>query len=85
MGSTCHAYIEFAGLQAKFIDLCQAALDNGIEFPFANQHSQTPWPMESHHAAYLGEKFMCIFGFAIGPNPELRKTFIEHGLAAEGS
>jgi hypothetical protein len=80
IGGSCHAFIEFAGLQAKFIDMCQAALDAGIEFSFANQHAQTSWPIELHHAEYLGEKFHCIYGFALGPNPELRKVFIESGL-----
>jgi hypothetical protein len=80
MGTACHAFIEFAGLQAKFIDMCERALEAGIEFPFANQHAQTPWPMETHHADYLGEKFHCIYGFAIGPNAELRKAFIKSGL-----
>ena len=83
MGSSCHAFIEFAGMQAKFIDMCQEALDAGIEFPFANQHSRTPWPIQRHHAEYLGEKFQCIYGFAIGPNKELRDAFIESGLGAE--
>jgi len=80
IGNRCHAFIEFAGLQAKFVDMCEAALNEGIEFPFANQHSQTPWPIERHHADYLGEKFHCIYGFAIGPNSELRETFIRSGL-----
>jgi hypothetical protein len=80
IGGSCHAFIEFAGLQAKFIDMCQAALDAGIEFPFANQHSASPWPLERHHVDYLGEKFQCIYGFAIGPNKELRDAFIESGL-----
>jgi hypothetical protein len=80
IGTSCHAFIEFAGLQSKFIDMCEEALNAGIEFPFANQHSQTSWPIKQHHAAYLGEKFHCIWGFAFGPNPELREAFIEHGL-----
>lgn len=85
VGSSCHAFIEFAGLQGKFIDLCESALNAGIEFPFANQHSKTPWPMERHHADYLGEKFHCIWGFALGANPDLREAFIKAGLGpAEG-
>lgn len=80
IGSSCHAFIEFAGLQAKFVDPCQAALDEGIEFPFANQHSAQEWPLHSHHAKYLGEKFHCIYGFAIGANHDLREEFIKSGL-----
>jgi hypothetical protein len=82
-GSACHAFIEFAGLQAKFIDMCEQALVAGIEFPFANRHSRTPWPMETHHAEYLGEKFHCIFGFALAADPKLREAFIREGLDAD--
>jgi hypothetical protein len=80
MGGRCHAFVEFAGLQAKFIDMCEAALNQGIEFPLANQHSGQPWPLDVHHAEYLGEKFACIYGFAIGSRPELRRVFIASGL-----
>lgn len=83
MGSRCHAFVEFCGLQAKFIDLCEAALERGIEFCFANQHSAAPWPIEAHHAAYLGEKFHCIYGFALGPDPALRQVFLDAGLGKE--
>lgn len=82
VGTNCHAFIEFAGLQGKFIDMCQAALDAGVEFPFANQHSGAPWPMETHHAEYLGEKFHCIYGFVLGSNPALREAFVATGLDA---
>jgi len=75
MGSHCHAFVEFSGLQAKFIDMAEAALDAGIEFPFANTHSSTSWPMEVHHAAYLGEKFNCIYGFALAQSPDLLEAF----------
>ncbi len=83
MGSRCHAFVEFCGLQAKFIDMCEAALNQGIEFAFANQHGSVSWPLDTHHAAYLGEKFQCIYGFALGPNPELRQTFLEAGIGKE--
>lgn len=80
MGSRCHAFVEFCGLQAKFIDLCQEALDQGVEFAFANQHSALPWPIDRHHADYLGEKFHCIYGFALGADPALRRAFLNAGL-----
>jgi hypothetical protein len=80
MASRCHTFVEFCGLQAKFIDFCEQAMIQGIDFTQANQHSGEPWPLDSHHARYLGEKFQCIWGFAIGPNPELRRAFIAAGL-----
>jgi hypothetical protein len=71
----CHTFIEFCGLQAKFIDLCEEAMYRGVEFPFANRHSGLPMPLDTHHAAYLGEKFECIWGFTIGADPKLREVF----------
>lgn len=85
MGGRCHAFVEFAGLQAKFIDMCEAALNQGIEFPLANQHSGQVWPLDIHHAEYLGEKFQCIYGFAIGGRAELRRAFISAGLSGPAS
>lgn len=82
IGGSCHAFIEFAGLQAKFIDLCEDALRNGVEFPFANQHSGARWPLAPHHAQYLGEKFECIYGFALKADPTLAEAFVE-GLSKQ--
>lgn len=83
MGSLCHAFVEFCGLQSKFIDLCELALRDGREFSHLNTHSGESLGFDAHHAAYLGEKFRCIYGFAIGPDPELRAVFLEHGLGPE--
>jgi len=80
MGSECHAFIEFNGLHGKFIDMCAEALKRGVEFPDANTHSRTRWPLDGHHVDYLGEKFNCIYGFAINEDPELRELFIKSGL-----
>lgn len=75
VGARIHAFVEFCGLQAKFIDFCKGALDQGIEFPMANQHANVSWPMDTHHAEYLGEKFKCIFGFAM-TDPTVRDAFV---------
>ena len=72
----CHAFIEFCGLQAKFIDLCQESMDQGVEFPMANTHSGISLAIQDHHAAYLGEKFDCIYGYTIGSSPRLAETFL---------
>jgi len=85
VGSRCHAFVEFAGLQAKFIDFCEEAMNQGVEFPFANTHGGIPVPLAAHHVEYLGEKFDCIYGFAIGGNKELRDIFIAAALGPESA
>lgn len=76
----CHAFIEFCGLQAKFIDICQESLDAGIEFPMANTHSGESLALAPHHALYLGEKFNCIYGHTIGADKQLLATFLHAAM-----
>ena len=80
IGGTCHAFIEFTGLQAKFIDMCQEALNKGIEFPFANTHTQTDLGIQLHDVAYLAEKFDCIFGPSLASDKKLRDAFVSQAL-----
>lgn len=75
IGARCHAFIEFCGLQAKYIDICEAALAQGLEFPFSNGHG-APTHLDEHHARYLGEKFGCIFSSVID-DPKLCAAFLE--------
>jgi len=70
----CHTFIEFCGLQSKFIDMCEQAMLQGVEFPFANRHTGLSMKLHEHHAEYLGKKFGCIFGPAL-QDYRLRKTF----------
>jgi hypothetical protein len=72
-----HPFIEFAGFFNEYIKLCQEAIEAGVEFPRANAHSGTALPMKPHHAAYIGEKFDCIFGPSFRQNPELKRAFLE--------
>lgn len=72
-----HAFIEFCGLQAKYIDLCNALLDSGIEFPMVNVHNDKRVDVAHHHIDYLAEKFECIYGPVFAGNPELVRYFIE--------
>lgn len=78
----CHAFIEFCGLQSKFVDLCKLALRAGIEFPFASAHNNQPLPMAPHDAAYLGEKLGCIYGAALS-DPKLWEI-VEKQVRGEG-
>lgn len=75
-GTGCHAFIEFCGLQAKFIDLCQESLDQGVEFPNANRHSGIGLKIQEHHAYYLGEKFDCIYGHTITQDSRVADAFL---------
>ena len=79
-GGVPHAFIEFCGLQAAYIDTCQQMLNDGIEFPFVSTHSgvQEGGGMAAHTAAYLGEKFNCVYGFAMGP--EAKKAFAAYAF-----
>jgi len=64
-----HAFIEFAGLMNEFIKICN---DNykahGTNFAHASKHTGKALEMQAYQAAYLGEKFGCIFGNAITPH-----------------
>ncbi len=51
-----HQFVEFAGFLNKFVELCDAQAQAGKDF------TTNPLDIEPHDAAYLGEKFGCIFG-----------------------
>lgn len=72
MGAYAHAFIEFNGLLSKYVDICQRAAEQGIDFTDANVHSGIPFPVEEHDMNYLGEKLQCIFGPMINANPRAR-------------
>jgi hypothetical protein len=76
LGARCHAFLEFNGLMSKFVDLCERAYDNKIDFSQANQHGGVELPVEEHDIEYLGEKFRCIFDFAIQRSPKLKDAFV---------
>lgn len=77
MGHHCHAFIEFTGLMNEFIVLCRQAHARGIAFGDANTHTERPLPIEVHQAAYLAEKFDCIFGPSLRANPEALSVFLQ--------
>ena len=71
-----HGFLEFCGLMNEFIKVCQAASDKGIDFTQANRHSGAALPIETYHAAYVGEKLGCIYGPSLS-QPEVFKAFFE--------
>jgi len=73
----CHPFIELTGFMNEYIQICGRALDRGIDFTEENIHvGGVGLPMEIHQAAYLGEKFGCIFKTTFAGNPELLQAFI---------
>lgn len=82
-----HAFIEWNGLIAKFIDLCSLAMNQGIDFTNTNIHTGKALKIEKHNIDYLVEKFTCIFGMSFN-NETLGYFFSEMekrtGLRANG-
>lgn len=68
----CHPFIEFCGLMAKYVDICEAS---GISFPDASTHTGIALPLADHHLTYLAEKFDCIFGPSL-KNKQTLATFL---------
>lgn len=60
MGARVHAFIEFNGLLAKYVDICTRAAERGIDFTQANVHVGIQLPVEDHDVEYLAEKLECI-------------------------
>lgn len=62
----CHPFIEFTGLMNEYIDMCESALSEGIDFTETSIHgSGKPLPMREHHRRYLNEKLECIYGTSL--------------------
>lgn len=70
----CHAFIEFCGLQQKFIDIFSKTNQKGTDPNDCNTHSGKSLNVEEHDIAYLAEKFDCIFGPTLR-DERLRKVF----------
>lgn len=76
MGAECHAFLEFNGLLSKYVDICEAAINEGVDFRTASIHGGTGLPLAGHDVEYLAEKFTCIFGPAFRAQPALWGTFV---------
>ena len=70
-----HPFIEFAGLMNEYINVCQEALEQGIDFTQCSKHTGQALPMQSHHLDYLYEKLECIYGESVAA--EMRKRLEE--------
>lgn len=70
----CHPFIEFTGLLNAYIDSCQAAHREGIDFTECNRHAGKELPLEQHQIAYMAEKLECIFGDRLLVGQAVRPT-----------
>lgn len=70
-----HGFVEFCGLMNKYIDVCERARLDGIDFTAATVHGEVDLPVERHDIAYLAEKFACIFAPMMFANPEMWGAF----------
>ena len=82
MGSEVHAFLEFNGLIAKYVQICQRCAADGIDFRHPNTHTGQAMPVEVHDMEYLGEKLACIFGPIIDANP-LARAALKKALFGE--
>ena len=57
----CHPFIEFTGLINEYINCCEEASANGIDFSRCNTHEGQSLPMHPHQVDYANEKLECIF------------------------
>lgn len=56
-----HPFIEFAGLMNEYIQACEDAAGNGIDFTQCNTHSGKDLPLLGYQVDYSNEKLECIF------------------------
>lgn len=57
-----HPFIEITGFMNEAIKPFRNSAAMGIDFTMATAHNELPLNIEPYEAAYLGEKFDCIFG-----------------------
>lgn len=56
-----HPFIEFTGLLNEYIQLCELANKQNIDFTQCNRHTGLELPMPEHCRNYINEKLECIF------------------------
>jgi hypothetical protein len=72
-----HQFIEVTGFMNEMIKACRRMHEEGIDF------ATTSLTLKGHEAAYIAEKFDCIFGDALAESEEAREAFLS-SLAAHG-
>lgn len=56
-----HAFIEFTGLMNEYIQCCQLAHEQDVDFSETNTHTGSELPIPEHSMDYINEKLECIF------------------------
>ena len=56
-----HPFIEFTGLMNEYINACQEAHKNGIDFSDCDVHTGVDLPLRGCQVDYINEKLECIF------------------------
>lgn len=77
IGDRAHSFIEFNGLQSKYIQMLAMAVEAGHDPRHLNEHSQVAIPVAAHDMEYLAEKLRCILGPILDSNPEAKAAFIK--------
>lgn len=57
-----HPFIEFAGLMNEYIQACEDAQAQGVDFTECTAHTGRELPLAPYRVGYLNEKLECIFG-----------------------
>jgi hypothetical protein len=57
----CHPFIEFTGIMNEYIQACERAHLNGIDFTMCNVHTGQVLPLKPFEKNYINEKLECIF------------------------
>jgi hypothetical protein len=77
-GTNFHQFLEFNGFIRQYIVCCREALAKGIDFATTAQ-----LPMVDHQAAYIGEKFECIFGESFARKEDLIRAFCQSAFGVD--
>jgi hypothetical protein len=72
-----HPFIEMTGFMNEYINICEQALKQGIDFTDTSIHTGGELPIQPYQANYLGEKFGCIFATTFQNNPKLLEEFLK--------
>lgn len=80
-----HQFIEITGFLNEYIAICTEAVKAGVDYEETSIHSGGGLPMKEHHAAYIGEKFGCMFSATFSDSPRLLDAFLAsaHMAAAQ--
>jgi hypothetical protein len=56
-----HPFIEFTGLMNEYIQACERAHHQGIDFTDCSTHSGLSLPLRPYEVDYINQKLECIF------------------------